>query len=46
MGYKPLMLVGKKIGKRLKLVYKGKTLVRLAMPSFIFFHLFFKNCYR
>ncbi len=30
------MLVGKIIVKRLKLVYKGKTLVRLAMPSFFF----------
>jgi hypothetical protein len=35
------MLVGKTIGKRLKLVYKGKTLVRLAMPSFYLFHFIF-----
>lgn len=35
------MSVGKIIGKRLKLVYKGKTLVRLVMPSFYFFMFFF-----
>jgi hypothetical protein len=30
------MLVGKIIGKRLKLIYKGKIVIRLAMPSIVF----------
>jgi hypothetical protein len=36
ISYKPLMLVGKIIGKRLKLDCMGKTLIRLAMLSFYF----------